>query len=81
MREHRFNVDGRRGIHYQISMDRYFVLIYTGSDFEWLEGDEAVGGGGNIWFSDLAAAENARDRHYKFRPHLQRLPDFKVEAI
>jgi hypothetical protein len=62
-------------------MDRYFVLIYTGSDFEWLEGDEAVGGGGNIWFSDLAAAENARDRHFKFRPHLPRLPDFKVEAI
>jgi hypothetical protein len=81
IRGHRFNVDGRRGIHYQISMDRYFVLIYTGSDFEWLEGDEPVGGGGNIWFSDLAAAENARDRHYKFRPHLRRLPDFRVEAI
>jgi hypothetical protein len=81
MREHCFNVDGRRGIHYQISMDRYFVMVCTGSNFEWLLGDEAVGGGGNIWFSDLAAAEDARDRHYKFRPHLVRLPDFKVEAV
>jgi hypothetical protein len=74
-REHRFNVDGRRGIHYQVSMDRYCVMIFTGSNFEWLDGDEY------IWFSDLAAAENARDRHFKFRPHRTRLPDFIVEAI
>jgi hypothetical protein len=76
MREHRFNIDGRRGIHYQVSMDRFFVLIFTGSGLELLGGDEEVGGGNAIWFSDLAAAENARDRYYTYKPHLPRLPDF-----
>jgi hypothetical protein len=75
MRGHYFNVDGRRGIHYQVGTDRYCVMIFTGSDFEWLDGDDY------IWFSDLAAAENARDRHFKFRPYRTRYPDFIVEAI
>lgn len=74
-REHCFNVDGRRGIHYQVSMDRYCVMIFTGSNFEWLDGDEY------IWFSDLARAEEARDRHFKFRPDRTRYPDFIVEAL
>jgi hypothetical protein len=75
MRGHRFNVDGRRGIHYQVGTDRYCVMIFTGSDFEWLDGDAS------IWFSDLAAAENARERHFRFRPHRRRYPDYLVEAI
>jgi hypothetical protein len=73
-REHCFNVDGRRGIHYQISMDRYCVMIFTGSNFEWLDGDEY------IWFSDLARAEEARERHFKFRPNRVRYPDYVVDA-
>lgn len=75
MRGHCFNVDGRRGIHYEIGADRYCVMIFTGSDFDWLDSD------GSIWFSDLAAAENARDRHFQFRPHLRRYPDFLTEAL
>jgi hypothetical protein len=75
MREHSFNVDGRRGIHYQVGTDRYCVMIFTGNDVEWLQYDDS------IWFPDLAAAENARDRHYKFRPYRQRLPDYIVDAI
>lgn len=78
MREHVFNVDGRRGIHYQISMDRYFVLICTGSNFEWVIGDESPSTRGNIWFSDLASAENARDRHRRYRPHLTWFPDIRT---
>jgi hypothetical protein len=38
MRGHRFNVDGRHGIHYQIGTDRYCVMIFTSSDFKWLDG-------------------------------------------
>lgn len=75
MRGHTFNVDGRRGIHYEIGLDRYCVMIFTGSNFEWLDGDDY------IWFSDLAAAENARERHFKFRPHRPRLSDYVVEAV
>jgi hypothetical protein len=75
MRGHQFNADGRRGIHYEIGPDRYCVMIFTGNDFEWLQYDDS------IWFPDLAVAENARDRHFKFRPHRQRLPDYIVEAI
>jgi hypothetical protein len=68
-------VDGRRGIHYEIGMDRYGVMIFTGNDFERLDGDDS------IWFPDLASAENARGRHFKFRPYRQRLPDYTGEAI
>lgn len=75
MREYAFNVDGRRGIHYQIGRDRYCVLIFTGSNFEWLDGDDY------IWFEDLARAEDARDRHFKYRPHRIRYPDYIVEAF
>ena len=50
-------------------------MIFTGSDYEWLDGDNS------IWFSDLAAAENARDRHFKFRPHRVRYSDYVVEAV
>jgi hypothetical protein len=75
MRGHCFNVDGRRGIHYQVGSDRYCVMIFTGSDYEWLAGDDS------IWFSDLAAAENARDWHFKFRRHPRRYPDHVIEAI
>ncbi|MCP3402725.1 MULTISPECIES: hypothetical protein [unclassified Bradyrhizobium] len=76
MRGHCFNVDGRRGIRYQVGSDRYCVMIFTGSNYEWLEGNDET-----VWFSDLAAAENARDRHFRFRPYLRRYPDFVVEAI
>jgi hypothetical protein len=64
-----------RGIHDRIGMDRYCVMVFTGSDYEWLEGDES------IWFSDLAAAEKARDRRFRFRPYRKRYPDFMVEAM
>ena len=56
-------------------MDRYGVMIFTGNDFERLDGDDS------IWFPDLASAENARGRHFKFRPYRQRLPDYTGEAI
>lgn len=62
-------------IHYQVGLDCYCVMVFTGSDYEWLDGDDS------IWFSDLAAAENARDRHFKFRPPRKRYPDFIVEAM
>jgi hypothetical protein len=63
-----------------IHWDRYFVLIYTGRGTEWLEGDEELGypseeGGGDIWFSDLARALNARDEYRGRRPSMKWLPD------
>lgn len=53
-RRYRYDVGGFRGVHYDVGMDRYFVLIYTGGGFEWALGDEVPGltksQGGNIWF-------------------------------
>jgi hypothetical protein len=81
MRAHEFNVEGRRGIHYSHQWDRYFVLVYTGRTAEWLPGDEIPGAGpehGNIWFSDLASAENARDAYMQLWRSLNGLPRTEV---
>jgi hypothetical protein len=59
----RFNVHGFRGIHWRRQNDRYAVWTCTG---EWLLGDEDEITGGNIWFSDLAEAIEARDAHRKY---------------
>ncbi|MGY4426295.1 hypothetical protein ACVWY2_008744 [Bradyrhizobium sp. JR6.1] len=37
-RRYRYNVDGFRAVRYDVQMDGYFVLIYTGSD--WRRGCE-----------------------------------------
>lgn len=66
LRNHIFNVEGRRGIHYRRSIDMFFVLVPTSEGFRYLQGDELPGGSGAIWFSDLARAEDARDRHRSF---------------
>jgi hypothetical protein len=68
LRRHIFNVSGYRGIHYDHQLDLYFVLMYTGRGPEWLLGDETPGWGGNIWFSDLKAAVDARDRRRQQQP-------------
>jgi hypothetical protein len=86
MRRYRYNVGGFRGVHYDVQMDRYFVLIYTGSGrrhgFEWARGDEAPGltasQGGNIWFSDRTRALIARDKQ-RWSRSLQYLPDIQLE--
>lgn len=82
MRRHVFNVNGFRGVHYDIHKDRYFVLIYGGRSFEWMLGDEAPGltahQGGNIWFSDLSRALEARERHRKNQPSIYWYSDLDV---
>src|SRR5262249_51794382 len=86
MRRYRYNVDGFRGVHYDVQMDRYFVLIYTGPGrrhgFEWARGDEAPGltasQGGNIWFSDRTRALIARDKQ-RWSRSVQYLPDVQLE--
>jgi hypothetical protein len=65
-RRYIFNASGFRGIHYDRQWERYFVLFYSGRAPEWLIGDENPGcgsWGGNIWFSHLPNALNARDSH------------------
>jgi hypothetical protein len=86
MRRYRYNVGGFRGVHYDVQMDRYFVLIYTGSGwrrgFEWARGDEMPGltasQGGNIWFSDRTSALIARDKQRWWRS-VEYLPDVQLE--
>jgi hypothetical protein len=81
MREHVFNVNGFRGVHYEKGWDRYFVMIDAGRR---LLGDEAPNPwwpdieGGNIWFSDLASAVKARDTYRQSIPSLYWLPDGKL---
>ncbi|MBK3660545.1 hypothetical protein JJE66_04675 [Bradyrhizobium diazoefficiens] len=86
-RRYRYNVAGFRGVHYDVQMDRYFVLIYTGrggrwGSVEWARGDEVPGltasQGGNIWFSDRTSALIARDKQRWWRS-VQYLPDVQVE--
>ncbi|WP_050384036.1 hypothetical protein [Bradyrhizobium pachyrhizi] len=83
MRRYRYNVGGFRGVHYDVQMDRYFVLIWPSwrHGFEWARGDEAPGltasQGGNIWFSDRTRALVARDKHR--RSSLKYLPDIQQE--
>jgi len=73
IRGHSFNHEGHVGVHRSIHSDRFFVLVYTGSGIEWLEGDQEPGQtakeGGNIWFSDLARALNARDKHRQWQKY------------
>jgi hypothetical protein len=76
MRNHIFSAEGRRGIHYRRSIDMFYVLVPDRRDgFTYLEGDELPGGSGAIWFSDLARAENARDRHRSFYRDRVWVPD------
>lgn len=86
-RRYRYNVGGFRGVHYDVQMDRYFVLIYTGPGwrrrgFEWARGDEMPGltasQGGNIWFSDRTRALIARDKQ-RWWKSVQYLPDVQLE--
>jgi hypothetical protein len=85
-RRYRYNVGGFRGVHYDVQMDRYFVLIYTGPGqrrgFEWARGDEMPGlsaaQGGNIWFSDRTSALIARDKQ-RWWKSVRYLPDVELE--
>jgi hypothetical protein len=85
MNRYRFNVDGFRGVHYHRYRDRFFVLIYTGFSLQYLPGDQMPGetaeDGGDVWFSDMTAAVNARDMARKSRSvgWLQ-LPDYEPEV-
>jgi hypothetical protein len=86
MRRYRYNVGGFRGVHYDVQMDRYFVLIYAGPGrrrgFEWARGDEAPGltasQGGSVWFSDRTRALIARDKQ-RWSRSVQYLPDVQLE--
>lgn len=85
MSRYRFNVDGFRGVHYCRYRDRFFVFIYTGFSLQYLPGDQMPGetaeDGGNVWFSDMAAAVNARDRERKSRSvEWLQLPDYEPEV-
>jgi hypothetical protein len=65
MRRHMFNVEGFRGVCYDCQVGYYRVLLYNGRWVEWLKGDELPGGSESIWFSDLARAVDAIDKHFK----------------
>lgn len=76
VRNHTFNFEGRLGIHYRHSIDMYFVLVPDrDEELRPLIGDELPGGSRAMWFSDLARANNARDRYRdicrKYWPEMQ----------
>uniref|UniRef100_E6VQ27 GIY-YIG domain-containing protein n=1 Tax=Rhodopseudomonas palustris (strain DX-1) TaxID=652103 RepID=E6VQ27_RHOPX len=75
LRGHYFNIYGRRGIHYEIGQDRFYVTSYHRGCLEYVSGDEPVGGGPAIYFSDFRRAEAARELHRKYRRNLIILPD------
>jgi hypothetical protein len=62
VRRYIFNVEGFRGVHYDRETSYYRVLVYNGRWApQWLHDDELADG---QWFSDLARAVNARDKHF-----------------
>ena len=85
-RRYRYNVRGFRGVRYDVQMDRYFVLTYTGPGwrrgFEWARGDEMPGltasQAGNIRFSDRTSALKARASQ-RWHKSVQYLPDVEQE--
>ena len=68
MRRHRFNIEGRRGVHRERETGYYRVLVYNGRWVRWLEGGDE----GGIWFSDLARALSARDGEEDFYRELMK---------
>src|ERR1700733_9888075 len=70
MRRYLFNVGGFRGVHYDRQADYYFVRMYTGSNFEWLLGNEMPDWSGNIFFPARTAALIARDKDRRWRQHV-----------
>jgi hypothetical protein len=83
IRGHLFNVDGHRGVHYQIGLDRYFVMIYSphrrGSEPFWL-GDELPGDGA-LGFSDFTTAVKAKDEFWERHKEYIRRENERFERL
>jgi hypothetical protein len=80
MRDHIANCDGFRGIVWWRQFDSYSVFLPGG---KWMIGEELPYWGGNIFFSDMARALNARDqvRGPNWLPDIEQEPDLYVEPL
>ena len=83
MRRYYCNAGCFRGVRYDRHWDCYQVLIYRGSEAEWLFGDSCdemmPGWGGNMYLPDCTSALIARDR-VRQNPRVKWSPDIEVVA-